>query len=109
PLIDQVAAYRSCIDTQGDQPLEYALAELIEDGVVQRHIRRMRREYGARRDCLVASLHEHLGDDVSFTVPAGGIALWLKARRGLDVDAWARAARERGAIIVTAASYTLDG
>lgn len=109
PVIDQIAAYRSCVDTQGDHPLEYALAELIEDGVVQRHIRRMRREYGARRDCLVEALREHLGDNVSFTVPAGGIALWIKARRGLDVDAWARSAKARGAIIVTAASYTLDG
>jgi GntR family transcriptional regulator/MocR family aminotransferase len=108
PLIDQVAAHRSCIDTQGDQVLEYALAELLEEGVVQRHIRRIRREYGARRDCLVASLREQVGDHVAFTVPAGGIALWLRAKRGVDVDAWARAAKRRGAMIVTAGAFTLD-
>ena len=42
-------------------------------------------------------------------MPAGGIALWVKARKGLDVDAWARSARDNGAVIVTAAAYTLDG
>jgi GntR family transcriptional regulator/MocR family aminotransferase len=109
PLIEQVAAHRSHIDTQGDQVLDVALADLLEDGAIQRHIRRMRREYRARRDCLVAALREHLGDHVAFDVPAGGIALWVKARRGVDVDEWAEAASARGATIVTAAAYTLDG
>jgi GntR family transcriptional regulator/MocR family aminotransferase len=89
--------------------LEYAIAELFEDGAIQRYIRRVRREYRDRRDTLVAALREQLADHVTFDVPAGGIALWIKARKGLDVDAWARSARERGAIIVTAAKYTIDG
>jgi GntR family transcriptional regulator/MocR family aminotransferase len=109
PLIERLAAHRSYVDTQGDQVLEYALAELFEEGAIQRYIRRVRREYRERRDTLVASLREHLGGHVTFDVPAGGIALWVKARKGLDVDAWARAAKNHGAIIVTAATYTLDG
>jgi len=109
PLIERIAAHRSYVDTQGDQVLEYAIAELLEDGAIQRHVRRMRREYRARRDVLVAALRDELADDLTFTVPAGGIALWARARRALDVDAWARAARARGAIIVTRSAYTLDG
>lgn len=109
PLIEKLAAHRSYIDTQGDQVLEYAIAELFEDGAIQRYIRRVRREYRERRDTLVSALGDQLGDHVTFDVPAGGIALWIKARKGLDVDAWARSARERGAIIETAARYTIDG
>jgi GntR family transcriptional regulator / MocR family aminotransferase len=109
PLIERIAAHRSYVDTQGDQVLEYAIAELLEEGAIQRHVRRMRREYRARRDVLVAALREELADDLTFTVPAGGIALWARARRALDVDAWARAARARGAVIVTGSAYTLDG
>ncbi|MDQ2768554.1 MAG: PLP-dependent aminotransferase family protein [Gemmatimonadota bacterium] len=109
PLIERLAAHRSYVDTQGDQVLEYALAELFEEGAIQRYIRRVRREYRDRRDVLVGALRTQLGDHVTFEVPAGGIALWVKARKGLDVDAWARASRGQGAIFVTAASYTLDG
>ena len=109
PVIERLAAHRSYIDTQGDQVLEYAIAELLEEGAIQRNIRRARREYRDRRDILVAALREQLGDHVTFDVPAGGIALWVKARAGIDVDAWARAAKDRGAVIVTAAAYTLDG
>lgn len=108
PLIEQIAAHRSHFDTQGDQVLEYAIGELLEEGEIQRHIRRVRREYRTRRDTLVSALHEHLGDRLTFDVPAGGIALWVKGNEGLDVDEWALSARERGAIIVTAATYTFD-
>jgi GntR family transcriptional regulator / MocR family aminotransferase len=108
PLIERIAAYRSYVDTQGDQVMEYAMAELLEDGAIQRHIRRMRREYGARRDTLVAALREQLGERVAFAIPAGGIALWIKATNGVDVDEWARAARNLGAVMVTASAYTLD-
>ena len=109
PLIERLAAHRSYVDTQGDQVLEYAIAELLEEGTIQRHIRRVRREYRDRRDTLAAALRDELGDQLAFDVPAGGIALWAKARKGLDVDAWARSARDKGAVIVTAAAYTLDG
>jgi GntR family transcriptional regulator/MocR family aminotransferase len=108
PLIDRIAAHRSHIDTQGDQVMEYAIAELLDDGEIQRHIRRARREYRQRRDTLVAALLEHLGGNVTFAVPAGGIALWLKVRTGLDIEKWASAARNHGAVVVTAAAYALD-
>jgi GntR family transcriptional regulator/MocR family aminotransferase len=109
PLIERLAAHRSHIDTQGDQVLEYAVGELLEEGEIQRHIRRVRREYRVRRDALVTALREHLGNRVAFDVPAGGIALWVKATNGVDVDEWASAAKGRGALVVTAAAYALDG
>ena len=109
PLIERIAAHRSLLDTQGDRALEYSVGELIEEGEIQRHIRRVRREYRARRDTLVSALNEYLRDQLTFDVPAGGIALWVKARGALDVDEWALAARRRGAIVVTGTTFTFDG
>lgn len=109
PLIERIAAHRSHIDTQGDQALEYAVAELLDEGEIQRHIRRVRREYCVRRDVLVAALRDHLGDRITFDVPAGGIALWVKVEKGIDVDEWASAAEHQGAVVVTGAAFTLDG
>lgn len=108
PLVERLAAQRSHLDTQGDQVLEFAVAELLEEGEIQRHIRRARREYRLRRDTLVAALREALGSSVTFTVPAGGIALWVGSR-SLDVEAWAANASRAGAVVVTAAAFALDG
>jgi GntR family transcriptional regulator / MocR family aminotransferase len=106
-LLASVVAHRLHIDVQGDRVLECALAHLIEQGEVQRHIRRVRREYAARRDVLVEALRRSLPDALSFGVPPGGIALWVEAQ-GIDVDQWAERARRRGAVVVTAASYAVD-
>ena len=108
-VVERVAAYRSHVDTQGNQILEHAVGELLDDGEIQRHIRRVRREYRLRRDALVGALRERLDGRLTFDVPAGGIALWAKAAPGLQVDAWAAAARRRGVVVVTAAAYAVDG
>jgi GntR family transcriptional regulator/MocR family aminotransferase len=109
PLLGSVVAHRLHIDVQGDRVLEYALARLIEEGEVQRHIRRVRREYAARRDVMVDCLRRTLGDAFSFSVPAGGMALWAKAADGIDVEDWAERARTQGAVMATAAMFAVDG
>lgn len=109
PVINQLAGYRSVVDGHGDRALEYALAELMEEGEIQRHIRRVRREYGARRDILADALRTEHDDAVTFDVPAGGTALWARVDPNIDVDAWAAAARAHGVIAPTGATFTLEG
>ena len=60
PLLARLAALRSTIDTMGDPAMEDAIAELVEDGEVQRHVRRVRRRYQARRDALADCLRRDL-------------------------------------------------
>src|SRR3712207_2058976 len=57
---------------------QQVLSDFIADGHFERHLRRMRRLYGARRDTLLAALREHLGGGVT---PGGDGA-------GLHLVAW---------------------
>ena len=77
-MIAHLTEYSSLLDTHGDQVLESAVAELLEDGEVQRHVRRVRRVYHARRDATAALLANELGDAMSLTLPAGGTAMWVR-------------------------------
>jgi len=108
-VIERIAASRSFVDSQGDTVLEYALATLLEEGEIQRHIRRVRRAYHERRDTLVAELRDQFGDALTFVVPAGGIALWVRANPPIDVTRWIESSARAGAIIVGGASYTFSG
>ena len=78
PLLERLATLRAVLDTQGDPAIEDAVAELLEDGEVQRHVRRVRRIYRDRRDALADALRRDLGGHVSFDVPAGGVAFWAR-------------------------------
>lgn len=97
PLVEALALRRLHGDRQGDQALERAVAELLEDGLMQRHVRKMARIYQARRATLTAALREHLAGEVAFEVPPGGMSLWLRACPSLDVDAWAQRSEAAGA------------
>jgi GntR family transcriptional regulator/MocR family aminotransferase len=109
PVVDALTALRGHVDRQGDQVVEHAVAELLEDGEVQRHARRARAAYAERRDVLVDALERTLGDTVSFSRPPGGTALWTKVDPRVDVERWAERARDAGVDFQTGRTFTFDG
>ncbi len=94
-MIAHMAGLRTAIDRQGDAIAEAAVAELLEDGELERHTRRMRRIYHARRDVLAGELAKQLGERVSFELPPGGMALWVRVH-GTKPERWVERARARG-------------
>jgi GntR family transcriptional regulator/MocR family aminotransferase len=108
-LAARLAALRAVVDLQGDPGLERAVAELFEDGVAERHIRRARRIYRARRDLLATELARHLGGALAFEVPNGGMALWARVDRGVDIAAWQRHGAGRGVAFQAGARFSFDG
>lgn len=109
PLLGRLTAIRTLVDRQGDLTVERAVAELIEEGEVQRHARKVRRIYEARRDALAEALREHLGQALTFDMPAGGIALWARVAEGIDVEAWAARAEAERVMFYTGRRYAFDG
>lgn len=107
-LLPRLRAIRSNIDLQGDQCLEYAIADLLEDGEIQRHVARMRRVYRARRDALVQALRQMLPDALTFRPGPGGTALWCAVAEGIDLEAWALRARAEGVALPTGRRYDFE-
>ena len=108
PVIDLLLRRRVLVDRQGDLVVERALAELFEDGEVQRHVMRMRRRYLARRDRMAELLERRLGDRVRFSRPSGGMAMWVETP-GIDARAWEAAGRARGVHFQAGPRFDLRG
>jgi len=107
PLLNELVVLREVVDRQGDMATESAVAELIEDGELQRHTQRMRRTYQARRDAFVTILRQRLGQVLSFEVPPGGMSLWARVADGIDAERWCVAGAARGVGFMTGRSYVL--
>ena len=75
-LILELAKMRQLVDSQGDPIMELALADLMEDGSIKRHMKKALHEYRLRRDSFCASLSQLLPDIIDFKVPCGGLAIW---------------------------------
>jgi GntR family transcriptional regulator / MocR family aminotransferase len=108
-VLRSVAAIRTFVDIQGDLPTEAAVATLIDDGELQRHVARVRRAYAARREILARTLRRTFGNSVDFAMPGGGMALWVRFRTSVDVEAWARRSVEYGVAWHTGRRYAFDG
>jgi GntR family transcriptional regulator/MocR family aminotransferase len=109
PVIARMVARRHLVDRQGDHLLEQAVAELLEDGEIQRHVRRARRIYAARRDVLVSLLRRTFGSLLFFRAPSGGTAIWARVAPEVNVEAWSARALEQGVLLATARHFAFDG
>lgn len=108
-VLRSAVAIRSLLDIQGDLATEAAVATLIEDGELQRHVARVRRVYANRREILANSLRRVFGDGVEFTLAPGGMALWVRLRMSVDVEEWASRSIRHGVSWYTGRRYAFDG
>lgn len=107
-LLERLAFERTLVDRQGDAVLECSIAELLEDGEVQRHVRRTRRIYHARRDAFCDRLDRELGRAVAYRRPLGGLALWVDVAPDVDVAAWQLRSQQQGVHFQIGREFTLD-
>jgi GntR family transcriptional regulator/MocR family aminotransferase len=109
PLLTRMSVERSLVDRQGDAVLECAVAELLEDGEVQRHVRRARRIYHERRDAMCRAMDQHFAGVISYQRPPGGLALWAAVDPTVNLDRWQERAMEKGVHFQIGRQFTFDG
>ncbi|PUV21628.1 PLP-dependent aminotransferase family protein [Sphingobacterium athyrii] len=83
-LLQAIAQLRYMVDIQGDNIMEQAVLELIQDGTVRRHIRKATNYYKNKRDFMVKQLDLHLLEHISYQAPQGGLAVWLEFRHQIN-------------------------
>ena len=76
-FIERAAQEIVLIDRQGNTLSEIVLSELMESGEVRRHIRKIRKQYEARRNFAAEEFRRIFGNKISFTLPTGGMAIWV--------------------------------
>ncbi|PTT01536.1 GntR family transcriptional regulator [Pedobacter sp. HMWF019] len=84
-LIAELGKLRGIVDRQGDILMEQALAELLEEGEIQRHLKKALKVYHERRDVFCELLKSNLGEFVTFSAPPGGLAIWTKWHASLNL------------------------
>jgi GntR family transcriptional regulator/MocR family aminotransferase len=78
-----------------------ALADFLREGHFERHVRRMRRLYGRRREALTSALVRHFGDEVTILSDAAGMFLLVRFASGRIAEQ----ARRRGVHLTSTAHY----
>ena len=82
-LLEPFLALKWCSDRHSPLLTQHILADFIDSPLFAKHLKRMRKVYGKRRDTLIHALEKHFGDAVSTQGTNAGIHLLAKFN---DVD-----------------------
>jgi GntR family transcriptional regulator/MocR family aminotransferase len=107
-LVEAVAEEKRLADRGTPTLDQLGLARLIESGRFDRHLRRMRAVYVARRGALVAALAEH-APDAELTGLAAGFHAVVRLPQPLDEPTVVAGARARGVGLYGMSAYRADG
>ena len=84
--IQKIAQHRKIIDVQGDNIMEEAVLNLINEGKIKRHLKKTNLIYKAKRDHFEKLCKLHLKDKITFTKPEGGLAFWIVPKSEIDLQ-----------------------
>jgi len=107
-LATHLVNYRTIVNHKVSVVLQDAVARWMKDGAFERHLRKTTRTYHKRRQCMVVQLNilQTQGIDLTFDIPAGGMALWVNV--GHNAEKIAQLAKDNGIYLMAESSFHLD-
>jgi GntR family transcriptional regulator/MocR family aminotransferase len=84
---------------------QLTVARMMEDGYLERYMRKLRNTYAMRRSVLIESLHKGFGKSIEMIGPGSGTQLWCRLANFSDEAVINAAAQVRLPVISASAYY----
>ncbi|MGC2399578.1 MAG: PLP-dependent aminotransferase family protein [Acidobacteriaceae bacterium] len=95
---------RACLFTEG--LLQLAMAELLENGVFEEHLERLRNAHlGLQKAAIEALRQNFLSEELEFFIPQGGLYIWCRWRRPVDMEAVLLDAQHKGVSVAPGRAF----
>lgn len=107
-LMEKVGSLRKVIDVQGDSIMEQAVLQLIQDGTIRRHIRKATVHYKTKRDHATLLLDRYLKDKADYTIPEGGLAVWVTPKQEINWMEIAQQLQQKSISFIPPDHYSYD-
>jgi DNA-binding transcriptional MocR family regulator len=97
------------LSLSGSWPAQAALADYLQGGDFDRHLRALRRALAAQQRAMLAAIERHFPDDTRVTRPSGGYFLWVELPEGHDSLALHGAALAEGISLAPGPMFSASG
>ena len=104
-LIKEMMKFRRIVDRQGDHLVERAVANLMQDGTMQRYLRKAKTTYRTRKDFFCQLLRQDFSQYLDFREPEGGMAVWVVFKPGYPLPEIARRCRTHSLYLSDGKTY----
>jgi DNA-binding transcriptional MocR family regulator len=97
PAVRQrLMALKQLTDCSTSLLLQAALDEFCRQGLLERHLTDVRKQYRQRRDVMIQAMRRCFPEGVHWTEPEGGLVLWVTLPQGMDARELLVEARAQG-------------
>lgn len=108
-LLGKIAHIKQGIDLHTNSLSQAIVYAACADGLLERHVPGVRDIYRERRDTMLAALAEHMPGGVRWTVPTGGMFIWLTLPPQFDSLALLHKALEYDVAFVPGTCFYANG
>lgn len=98
-FIEEARKHLSILDKQVDPFIEQTLGEMINEGEINRILKKLRKTYQERRDYFCKKLKVELGQHLHFNVPTGGLSIWINFNQSINLIELKRNCAKKGLFI----------
>jgi Transcriptional regulators containing a DNA-binding HTH domain and an aminotransferase domain (MocR family) and their eukaryotic orthologs len=96
PIYRQLVHFKRVNDLMTSTLSQRALEHYVTVGRYEAHVRRSSQAYRKRRDLLAKAIDELLPAECSYSLPQGGLFLWLRLPEGVSAQALQQHAAQEG-------------
>ncbi len=110
PLIPKLTVVKEANDLESSALTQRAVAAYLDAGHLPAHLETLRGEYGRRRDTMLQALYRHFPTEARWTVPSGGMFVWVELAAGVDTKVVLETAvTEAQVAFIPGAAFTVPG
>jgi 2-aminoadipate transaminase len=108
-VINKLVQAKQGADLQAGSLNQLIAYEMLQQGIIERHIPLIRDVYRQRRDAMLTALQDYFPADITWTHPTGGLFLWITLPEGMDATTLLQNAMEYKVAFVPGADFHANG
>jgi 2-aminoadipate transaminase len=109
PVINQLAEIKYVVDLHTSSLEQYTFYEFIREGLLEKHLKKVRKIYSGKRDLMISALSKYCPDCFRWDTPKGGISLWCKLSESLNAADLIREAISKKVIFIEGKMFAAQG
>ncbi len=108
-VLPKLAVLRESLDLESSQLLQRLVTEYVSRGYLEPHLEALNAANCARRNAMAAALEHELGGAARWTLPDGGLFMWVTLPEGTDTAHLLSAAFEHKVAYIPGANFSPEG
>jgi len=109
PMIERLSLHKQIFDLNTNAIGQWAVSEVLQRGLLDDHLTKLRRCYQSKRDLMLQAISTHWPRDVRVSHPQGGFHIWCRLLGDMRARSLLREAAHEQVAFVIGEPFHVDG